>query len=498
MEKKFNIMIKKTSKSEIENYLTDEANYKGNCTEVFFPQNIDEVKKIIQIANSEKVRITISGARTGLTGGCVPQNGIVLSTEKLNKIIEINSQEHFIIVESGVLLSDLQEELKSKHLFYPPNPTETNCTIGGTLATNASGGRTFKYGATRNFVKSIDIILPSGKFLTINRGEYFTKEYNGILHLVCEEDIRINIPQYKMPNTKHAAAYYCETNMDLIDLFIGSEGTLGFITKLKLKLNSIPENVLSMLIYFDNEDDSFSFVNNTRNKSKNEENIIDFRELEFIDNNSLNLIRDEFPSIPLEANSAIYIEQEYLNGIEDDLLGEILECVENNNGNSENIWFAQSEKETENIKTFRHAIPTKINEIIARNNVTKVGTDTAVPHSKFSEFYYYTKELIIDSNIQYVVFGHIGDSHVHFNMLPKDEAELQICKKLYRIICSKSVELGGTISAEHGIGKLKTQYLNEMFSEEEIFQMAKLKKTFDPNLILNIGNIIEEKYLELV
>lgn len=491
-------MLKKTSKSEIENYLSDEANYKGNCKEVYFPENEEEVKNILISVNNNKSNITISGARTGLTGGCVTQSGIVISAEKFNKVIEINSDERFAIVEPGVFLSELQEKLKSKNLFYAPNPTETNCTIGGTLATNASGGRTFKYGATRNFVEAIDVILPSGDVFTINRSEHFLKEYNGTINLSSSKTFDFQIPNYKMPKTKHAAAYWCKPNMDLIDLFIGSEGTLGFITKIKLKLNYIPENVLSMLIYFENENDSFSFVDEVRSKSKDQKSIIDFRELEFIDNNSLELIRDKFPTIPQSVKSAIYLEQEYSDEIEDDLLGQVLKSIENNNGDSENILFAQSEKETENIKSFRHAIPTKINEIIARNNVTKVGTDTAVPHSKFSEFYFFTKDLIACFNIKYVVFGHIGDSHVHFNMLPKDEAEFKVCKTLYRKICRKSVELGGTISAEHGIGKLKAQYLNEMFSEDEILQMAKLKKTFDPNLILNIGNIIEEKYLELV
>ncbi len=490
-------MIIKTVKSEIENYLSDEANYKGKCNKVFFPESVEEVKEIFKKANDDNTDITISGARTGLTGGCVPQKGIVISTEKLNEIIEINTEEKYAIVEAGVFLSDLQEELKNNNLFYAPNPTEINCTIGGTVATNASGGRTFKYRATRDFVESIEVVLPTGDCLTINRGEKFLKEYDGTIKLPSDRTIKIEAPSYKMPDTKHAAAFYCKADMDLLDLFIGSEGTLGFVAKVKLKLNLISENILSILIYFDNENDSFAFVNEVRVKSKDQNSIIDFRELEFIDNNSLDLIRSEFPTIPVNATSAIYIEQEYLNEIEDDLLGEVLETIENNNGDSESIWFAQSEKETQNIKAFRHAIPTKINEIIAKNNVTKVGTDTAVPHSKFSEFYFYTKELIKESNIQYVVFGHIGDSHVHFNMLPKEDVELQICKNIYRKICRKSVELGGTISAEHGIGKLKTQYLNEMFSEEEISQMVKLKKTFDPNLILNIGNIIEEKFLEL-
>jgi len=491
-------MLKKTLKSEIENYLSDEANYKGNCDNILFPENEGEVKNIFISANQNKTNITISGARTGLTGGSVPQGGIVISTEKFNKIIEINAEEKFAIVEPGIFLSDLQKDLKGKSLFYAPNPTETNCTIGGTIATNASGGRTFKYGATRNFIESIDVILPSGDSYKVNRGDQFFNDYNGTVNLASDKTNNLEIPQYKMPETKHTAGFYSKPNMDLIDLFIGSEGTLGFITKIKLKLNALPQNILSMLVYFETENDSFSFVDEVRTKSKNINTLIDLRELEFVDNFSLDLIRDDFPSITTNAKSAIYIEQEYLNEIEDDLLNEILTCLENNNGDSENIWFAQSGKETENIKSFRHTIPTKINEIIAQNNVTKVGTDTAVPHSKFREFYYFTKDLITNFNIKYVVFGHIGDSHVHFNMLPKDEAELNICKELYRKICRKSVKLGGTISAEHGIGKLKTQYLNEMFSKDEILQMAKLKKTFDPNLILNIGNIIEEKYLRLV
>ncbi len=490
-------MIKKNDISDIQSYLSDAANITGNCSFVLFPENTKEIQEIIIDANKNKTPVTISAARTGLTGGCVPNNGILISTEKLNNIISIDNIKKSAIVQAGVLLSELQNNVESKKLFYPPDPTETNATIGGTVATNASGARTFKYGPTRNFIEELGIILPTGELLKIKRGQYFANNFDGTITL-SDKKWNLPIPEYDMPNVKHAAGYFCKKNMDLIDLFIGSEGTLGIITNIKLKLLDLPENILSIIIFFEKENNIFSFVKNIKEKSFGELSKIDLREIEFFDGNSLNLLKDEFSNIPSNSKGAIWIEQEYTPDVEDEIIEEITETILANNGNEENIWFAMNDKERKNLKHFRHSIPLATNEIISGRNLQKVGTDTAVPDLKFQDFFNYTKNLIIENNLQYVVYGHIGNSHLHFNMLPKDEEEFQLAKKLYGIICAKSVELGGTISAEHGIGKLKTDYLLKMFGEENIKQMAKLKKVFDPNMILNIGNIFDKHFLEKV
>ena len=490
-------MIKKSDKSDIQSYLKDAANISGECDSVLFPESTSEICNILENANRNQQFVTISAGRTGLTGGCVPDRGILVSLERLNKIISIDKETQTAIVESGVFLSEFQTEVENKNLFYPPDPTETNATLGGTVATNASGARTFKYGATRNYVQELEIVLPTGKLFSVKRNSNLTDEFKGKITL-NNTDVNFSIPNYTMPNVKHAAGYFSKKNMDIIDLFIGAEGTLGVITKIKLKLLKLSKNVFSLIIFFENENDIFSFVKDIKAKSKNDNSKIDLREIEFFDEKSLNLLKNEFSNIPANSKGAIWIEQEYKPENENEIIEEITEVISINNGSEDNIWFAMNEKERNELKHFRHSLPLAVNEMISGRNLQKVGTDTAVPDTRFLEFFNYTKNLIQNNQLQYVVYGHIGNSHLHFNMLPKNQEEFLLAKELYGKICAKSVELGGTISAEHGIGKLKREYLLEMFGEENIKQMAKLKKSFDPNMILNIGNIFDKRFLEIV
>ncbi len=160
-------MIIKTNPDEFENFVIDASNFKGNCEAVYFPESVDEIVSIVKEANTNKTKVTIAGNGTGLTGARVPQNGIVIATDKLNKILEINSKEFYALIEPAVLLSDFQKELKKQNLFYPPDPTETNCYIGGTVATNASGAKTFKYGPTRDYVIGLQIVLPDGEVIDL-------------------------------------------------------------------------------------------------------------------------------------------------------------------------------------------------------------------------------------------------------------------------------------------------------------------------------------------
>lgn len=490
-------MIIKSDISDIQSYLVDAANIKGTCNSLIFPETVDELLQIVQDANKEDIPVTISAGRTGLTGGSVPESGNLISLEKLNKIISIDHSSETAVVQPGVILSDFQKEVELLHLFYPPDPTETNATIGGTVATNASGSRTFKYGPTRSFVEEIEVILPFGELTNIKRGESFINGYEGKITLESQDFI-FRIPNYSMPNVKHAAGYFCKKNMDVIDLFIGAEGTLGIITKVKLKLINLPQNILSMIIFFENENDIFSFVKEVKSKSIEDNSIIDLREIEFFDAYALNLLADDYPNIPPNSKGAIWIEQEYMLDYEDQIIEEITKTIVENNVSEDSIWFAMNENDRKQLKNFRHSIPLKTNEVISSRDMVKVGTDTAVPDIKFIDFYNSTKKLIEQNKIDYVVYGHIGNSHLHFNMLPKDKAEFNLSRKIYEQICNDSVQLGGTISAEHGIGKLKTKYLLNMFGEEYILQMAELKKQFDPKLILNIGNIVDQKFLQKV
>lgn len=488
-------MIVKVDKSDFESYLVDAANIKGDCSKVFFPENDEEVCSLLKESNISGQKVTLSGGRTGLNGGCVPQDGILISLERLNKIISIDTEKKIATVQPGVVLEELQTKVEKLGLFYPPDPTETNCTIGGTVANNASGARTFKYGSTRNYVQEISVILPTSEKINIVRGDFFFNDLSININVSDNKNIQVNIPDYKMPEVKHSAGYFSKPDMDLIDLFIGSEGTLGIITEIKLKLIKLPENVLSMIVFFNDENDLFSFVKDLRVKSFNEKDLIDLREIEFFDKKTLNLIKDEFKNIPNNSEGAVWIEQEYTSNNEEELLLAIESLIVEHKGDADNIWFALNEKERNNLKTFRHKIPLKVNDIISDRGLVKIGTDTAVPHHSFKLFYQLTTDILERNKLDYVVYGHIGNSHLHFNILLNNKAEMELGRKIYGEICKKSVELNGTISAEHGIGKLKTKYLLEMFGEENILKMARVKKSLDPNFILNIGNVFDYKYL---
>ncbi|MFN3873008.1 MAG: FAD-binding oxidoreductase [Ignavibacterium sp.] len=489
-------MIIKTKQDELQNYLTDASNFKGSCEAVYIPQTKDELIKILKEANAQKTKVTISGAGTGLTGARVPEEGIVISTEKLNRIIEINTEENYVIVEPGVYLSHLLDELKKVNRFYPPDPTEKNCFIGGTVATNASGAKTFKYGATRNFVKELEIILADGDELYLKRGEVFANGNKLNLKTKSGKEITLELPELNLPVTKNASGYFIKQNMDAIDLFIGSEGTLGVFTKIKLKTLPLPERIISMVAFFNNEIDALLFVDkakeisfNTRQNNLNDE--IDSLALEFFDNNSLKFLSFDFPNIPIDTSAAVWFEQEATFANEDLLIEKWFALVSEFNVEQENIWFATNEKERKKLEEFRHAISWKVNEYISRNNFRKLGTDVAVPDNQMLNFYSYLIELMSASSIDYVLYGHLGNSHFHLNMLPKSEDEYKIGRDLYRKICLKAIELKGTVSAEHGIGKIKTQYLIDMFGEETVNKMKAIKKKLDPNYILGVGNIFK-------
>ena len=493
-------MIIKTNPDEFENYIVDASNFKGNCEAVYFPESVADVVSILKGANSAKTKVTVSGNGTGLTGARVPQSGIVIATDKLNNILGINAKELFAVIEPAVLLSDFQKEVKKHNLFYPPDPTETNCYIGGTVATNASGAKTFKYGPTRDYVIGLQIILPDGEVIDLERGKQKAIGYNLALTTLSGKNISLQIPDYTFPAVKNASGYYVKPNMDAIDLFIGSEGTLGIITKIKLKLLPQPEDTISCVLFFEDETTAIDFLEEARdtsyqNKKNNINDNINALALEFFDERALKFLAKDFSAIPEEAKAAIWFEQESTTDSFDPILGAWNTLMQRHNVNEETAWFAFSDADKEKIKDFRHAISWKVNEYVSRNNFRKLGTDVAVPDKFFREFYFTLQSWAKQSNIDFVAYGHLGNSHIHLNFLPKNDTEFNEGKNLYKQICEEAVRLGGTISAEHGIGKAKRDYLLMMYGEAIIYKMATLKKALDPNLILGIGNIFSEEYL---
>ncbi len=496
----------KTQLDELQNYLVDASNLQGGYADkLFIPQNSAEIAEIIKEANEKNIPVTISGARTGLVGGCVPFGGYLISLEKLNQIKEIG--ENRAVAQSGVILADFQKETEAKGFFYPPDPTEWSCQLGGTVATNASGSRSFKYGSTRRYVERLEIVLPTGEILNLKRGEVFAGK-DGFIELTTDsgKTIRAKLPTYLQPDVrKNTSGYFSSEKVDAIDLFIGSEGTLGVITEIEFKLLPKPKGFLSGIIFFKNETDLLNFVNEARtisfetrqieNPKSANQNQLDATLLEYFDENALKFIKGKFPETPENMAGAIFFEQETTDDTEDELFSQWNDLLEKHNAEIDVSWFTTTDEDRQKMRDFRHALPVSVNEFIVKHKQRKVSTDIAVPDKNFASMLRFYKKSLKDWGLDYVIFGHIGDNHLHVNILPKDEGEAHRAKQLYGRFIAQGIMLGGTISAEHGIGKVKSKYLYVMYGERFLNEMAELKKAFDPKGILGKNNIFDAKYL---
>jgi D-lactate dehydrogenase (cytochrome) len=511
-------MLIKSEQDEIQSYLADASNTAGGRAErVLFPESAEEVARALAAAAREGTPVTVAGAGTGVVGGRVPFGGVVLSTAGLNRVGEFvrEGAGGRATVGAGVVLADFQREAKARGLLYPPDPTEWSCFVGGTVATNASGARTFKYGATRAYVRRLQVALSTGDLLDVRRGEWHAGADGSIkLPLGGGRLIEARLPSYTMPATrKHAAGYFVAPGMDLIDLFVGSEGTLGVVTEAEVTLLPQPEGVLAGVVFFKTEDSLLAFVREARGRSlktrasagskdfsapsKDEGGAagLDARALEYFDGEALNFLRERFPLVPLGAAGAIFFEQETTPETEESLMGEWLELVETHEALAEQSWFGTNESDRAEMKAFRHALPVMVNEWLARKGQRKVSTDMAVPDDKFPEMLRFYKETLRAGRLSFVIFGHIGDNHVHVNILPRDAAEAVAARETYGSFVERAVSFGGTVSAEHGVGKIKREYLRALYGERHLREMAELKRAFDPACVLGRGNIFPEEFL---
>jgi len=499
-------MLTKTQPDEIQDYLADASYVKGgHASRVAFPESAADVAEILARATSDRTPVTVSGAGTGTVGGRVPFGGMVLATNKLNQVRIENAKCE---AQAGVRLSDLQSAVNAQTFFYPPDPTERSCFLGGTIATNASGARTFKYGATRNYVQALKVVLASGDIVDLRRGELFAEPDGKVsIPLSSGQAIEARLPTYSMPLVrKHASGYFVAPGMDLIDLFIGSEGTLGVIVAAELKLLPKPDGVLSGVVFFDNEENLLAFVREARERSlrnrvrsptvrEGNTGNLDARAIEYFDTESLRFLRQKYDSIPEHATGAIFFEQETAPETEDALMSEWLVLVETHHALVNESWFATNEADQAKLREFRHALPVLMNEWFARYGQRKVSTDMAVPDEAFAGMLRFYQDSLRGGDLRYTIFGHIGDNHVHVNILPRNEAEAARAWEIYHRFIRRAVDVGGTISAEHGIGKLKRDYLVELYGEEHLREMAKLKLAFDPAGILGRGNMFAENLL---
>ncbi len=446
-----------------ERYLTDASGFRGHADRVFLPEDHAAVVEVLRAAPVRAIPVTEAGATTGVTGGSVPLGGWVLSLEKLTRL-EIHPG--YAIAGAGVPLADLQAAAARSNQFYPPDPTETSASIGGNISTNASGSRSFKYGATRRWIERLRVVLADGRSLDIARGDSIDFD-PGVIPL---------------PNvTKDTAGYLLRPGMDWIDLFCGSEGTLGVITEARLRLLPAPRAVLAGVVFFAADDAALDAVDAWRSTP--------IRMLEYLDVRSLDLLRPRFPDIPAAARAAIIFDQE-LSSEDDPEVDHWLDRIETAHALTEESWFATAPRDRERFRLFRHALPELVNDIVRRAGALKMHTDYAVPLARNREMLaYYRTRLEQEFPGRYEIHGHIGDAHVHVNLL-SDPADPASANAVLLEFARHAVSLGGTVSAEHGLGKRKAHLLSLQYTPRQIALMRAVKHRLDPQNILGRGTLL--------
>jgi len=433
-------------------YLEDASGYTGHADQILVPANETDLLGILHNASRDHVPVTISGAGTGVTGGRVAQGGWVISLERFRRL-EIH--EGRATVGPGTSLEALQAAADHTGQFYAPDPTERTASIGGTIATNASGSRSFRYGSTRRHILGLRVVLVDGRVLKVKRGD----------------KVDFDVPGIPLPNTtKNTAGYQLSPGMDWIDLFAGSEGTLGIVTEAEVRLLKKPKEVLAGVIFLPNDEAAFAAVDAWRN-------LEGLRMIEYFDRNSLEFLRQRHPETPQEAGAALLIEQE--NGDIDFWADRA----------PEDSWFAASDQDRERFRRFRHALPELVNDTMRRRGFLKLNSDYAVPLDRNREMLASYHAKLQEQALDYVIFGHLGDAHVHVNILPNSEAQFQSGQDLMLDFARQAVALGGTVSAEHGLGKRKAHLLELQYTSGQIEAMKQVKRHLDPARLLNRGNI---------
>ncbi len=414
---------------------------------VVFPEDEEQISNLIKLANNENFNIVPRGSGTGLSGGAIPvENSIVVVMTKWDKILEIDERNLTATVQPGVITANLQSEVEKLGLFYPPDPGSMNvCTLGGNVANNAGGLRGLKYGVTKNYVLGTEMILPNGDLLKTGG-----------------------------KNVKDVAGY------NLRDFIVGSEGTLGVITKILLKLIPAPTESVTLLAYFDKLIDSAKSVTDIIAK-----HIIPCM-MEFLDNTTINCVED-YTKVGLPRNSEAVLLLE-LDG-RGSIVAEDAETVKKIlvKNNASQVRVARNADEAMLLKTARRSAFSAL----ARKKPTTILEDATVPRSELPVMIEKVIEAAKKFDVVFGNFGHAGDGNLHPTCLTdeRDKKEIINAHKAFEFIFNEAIKLGGTITGEHGTGLAKKQFLEDVAGLPGLEMMKKIKSAIDENNIINPGKI---------
>lgn len=441
-----------SSKEDLEKYGRDETeDFVFLADVVVKPSNVEQLSKVAKMCNNYKIPLTTRGAGTGLSGGALPvKGGVLLSMEKFNQILKIDDQNLQAIVEPGVINHVFQEEVKKKGLFYPPDPASWgSCSLGGNIAHSSGGPKAVKYGTTRDYVLNLEVVLANGDVIWTGAN---TLKYS--------------------------------TGYNLTHLMIGSEGTLGIVTKIVFKLIPAPTHDLLMLIPFNNAEKACESV-----AAVFKSGIIPSA-MEFMEKDAITWSIKHAGEVNFKIDDAcealLLVE---VDGTDADVLMKQCESISQTMLEHEcgEILFADSAEQKNALWKIRR----KVGEAVKSNSVYKE-EDTVVPRAELPKLLKGVKEIGERHGFKSVCYGHAGDGNLHVNIIKGDLSEEvwenELPKGITEIfeLCKK---LGGTISGEHGIGLVQKQYMPIMFSNNHLNLFKQIKTAFDENWILNPGKI---------
>ncbi|MBI5097352.1 MAG: FAD-binding protein [Nitrospirae bacterium] len=411
------------------------------------PGNAEEVSAILRIANREKIVVVPRGAGSGFVGGSVPvQGGMVLSLQRMDRILEVNRDDFYIVVEPGVVTREVQKAAEAEGLFYPPDPSSVNfCTIGGNIATGAGGARGIKYGTTKDYVMGLDVVLPSGDMISIGT---------------------------RAPRS--VAGY------DLTRLMVGSEGTLGVITKAILRLIPLPEKIVTLAAVFPGLYNATATVGHILRSS------IRPLVLEFMDRESIRVVREMLPiNVREKGEAMLIVELDGTPGVVERDLQKVEEICKRSG--AIDVELATTSADRERLWTARRSVSPSLYKI----NPTKINEDVVVPRSRLSDLIGEIEKIAAQYRLQIVSFGHAGAGNLHINIMTDDKnaEEYGRAQEAVKALFEATLRLGGSISGEHGIGITKARFLPMEVGEQGIAIMKEIKRAFDPNQILNPGKL---------
>ena len=506
-------------------YLEDAAHYPGgHAAGIAYPQSEAQIAWVVR-AHAHVLPI---GAQSSLTGGATPFGDVLLSTTRMNRLDAISASR--VTAEAGVTLAALEEAARRHRATYPPRPTFTGAFAGGSVATNAAGAGTFKYGSTREWVEALTVILANGEALDLTRGACRAST-DGFRIRTSTGEIVVPVPAYRMPEVaKRSAGYFAAAGMDLIDLFIGSEGTLGIISRITFRLLSPAPAVALALVMCPSEAAGLRLVGELREQSRRTRDSgdragIDVSAIEHVDARSLAILQQDGAAagfnvtIPPSTEMALIVQLDLAPGTRaqdayeqiassashdapDGALVRFCRLIENF-GLTELTEFAApgDERRAGELLAFREAVPAAVNHRVGAAKrsidprIEKTAADMIVPFERFEEMLEVYRSGFESRGLDYAMWGHISDGNVHPNVIPTSYDDVVRGKAAILEFGEAVARLGGCPLAEHGVGRnpVKQALLRQLYGDAGIEQMRAVKRALDPEWKLAPGVIFPRR-----